>query len=116
MAEIQEWADGLEKIRELIGGEFARAEPRNNAVNYIRGLLSDEERKNSWTLSERAGHGTPVGMQRLLSTTDWDPEAVRDALFGYVKKHLGGLLCVSAKLQAVSAMKAGQVGSSFQAK
>lgn len=97
VAEIQEWAQGLEEIRELIGGEFARTEPRNNAVNYIRGLLSDEERKNSWTLSERAGHGTPDGMQRLLSTTDWDPEAVRDALFGYVKKHLGdpeGILAI----------------------
>ncbi|RAX49206.1 IS701 family transposase [Arthrobacter sp. AQ5-05] len=94
---MQEWAEGLEEIRELIGGEFARTEPRNNAVNYIRGLLSDEERKNSWTLSERAGHGTPDGMQRLLSTTDWDPEAVRDALFGYVKKHLGdpeGILAI----------------------
>jgi SRSO17 transposase len=97
VAEIQEWADGLEEIRELIGGEFARTEPRNNAVNYIRGLLSDEERKNSWTLSERAGQGTPDGMQRLLSTTDWDPDKVRDALFGYVKKHLGdpqGILAI----------------------
>ncbi|GAC1503885.1 MAG: IS701 family transposase [Pseudarthrobacter sp.] len=89
MAEIREWAQGLEEIRDLIGGEFARTEPRNNAVNYIRGLLSDEERKNSWTLSERAGQGTPDGMQRLLSTTDWDPDAVRDAMVGYVKKHLG---------------------------
>ncbi len=55
----------------------------------MRGLLSDEERKNSWTLSERAGHGTPDGMQRLLSTTDWDPDAVRDDLFTYVNRHLG---------------------------
>ena len=97
VAEIQEWADGLCEIGDLIGGEFARTEPRNNAVSYIRGLLSDEERKNSWTLSERAGQGTPDGMQRLLSTTDWDPDAVRDALFGYVKKHLGdskGILAI----------------------
>ena len=97
VAEIRDWADGLGEIRELIGGEFARAEPRNNAIGYIRGLLSEEERKNSWTLSERAGHGTPDGMQRLLSTTDWDPDAVRDALFGYVKRHLGdpgGILAI----------------------
>ena len=97
VAEIQEWAQGLEEIRELIGDDFARTEPRNNAVSYIRGLLSDEERKNSWTLSERAGQGTPDGMQRLLSTTDWDPDKVRDALFGYVKKHLGdrkGILAI----------------------
>lgn len=28
-------------------------------------------------------------MQRLLSTTDWDPDAVRDDLFSYVNRHLG---------------------------
>lgn len=97
VAEIREWAQGLDEIRELIGGQFARTEPRNNAIGYIEGLLSDEERKNSWTLSERAGHGTPDGMQRLLSTTDWDPDAVRDALTGYVIKHLGdreGILAI----------------------
>ena len=42
VAEIREWAQGLEEIRGLIGDEFARSEPRNNAVSYIRGLLSDE--------------------------------------------------------------------------
>lgn len=71
VANVQEWADGLEEIEELIGARFARSEPRRNAVSYLRGLLSAEERKNSWTLSERAGQGTPAGMQRLLSTTDW---------------------------------------------
>lgn len=48
-------------------------------------------------MSERAGHGTPDGMQRLLSTTDWDPDAVRDLLTGYVIKHLGepeGILAI----------------------
>ena len=56
---------------------------------YIRGLLSAEERKNSWTLSEQAGDATPNGMQRLLSTTDWDPDLVRDDLQRYVVGHLG---------------------------
>lgn len=97
VAEIREWADGLDEIRDLIDDQFARTEPRNNAIGYIQGLLSDEERKNSWTLSERAGQSTPDGMQRLLSTTDWDPDAVRDALIGYVAKHLGdpaGILAI----------------------
>lgn len=97
VAQIHEWAHGLDEIRELIGGQFARTEPRNNAIGYIQGLLSDEERKNSWTLSERVGQSTPDGMQRLLSTTDWDPDAVRDALIGYVDKHLGdpaGILAI----------------------
>ena len=89
VAEVQEWSDGLEEIAALIGPRFARSEPRRNAVAYVRGLLSDEERKNSWTLSERAGHVTPDGMQRLLSTTDWDPDALRDDLRSYVARHLG---------------------------
>jgi SRSO17 transposase len=58
-------------------------------VEYVRGLLSEEERKNSWTLSERAGHRVPDRMQRLLSTTDWDPDALRNDLRSYVVEKLG---------------------------
>jgi len=57
VAEVQEWADGLAELRSLIGWCFARSEPREHAIAYVRGLLSAEERKNSWTLSERAGNG-----------------------------------------------------------
>jgi len=81
--------DGLAELSALIGQRFARSEPREHAVAYIQGLLSAEERKNSWTLSERAGDATPDGMQRLLSTTDWDPDLVRDDLQRYVVRHLG---------------------------
>ena len=80
MAEVQVWADGLAELGALIGGRFARSEPRERVMEYLRGLLSDEERKNSWTLSERAGDATPDGMQRLLSTSDWDPDLVRDGV------------------------------------
>src|SRR5664280_3683592 len=89
VAQVQEWADGLAELSSLIGRRFARSEPREHAMAYIRGLLSAEERKNSWTLSEQAGDATPNGMQRLLSTTDWDPDLVRDDLQRYVVAHLG---------------------------
>ena len=90
VAEVREWADGLEEIRELIGPRFSRSEPWENTVDYLRGLLSGAERnKNSWTLSEQAGQAVPDRMQRLLSTTDWDPDAVRDDLRSYVVTHLG---------------------------
>lgn len=89
MARVQEWADGLADLDALIGARFARSEPRDHAIAYLRGLLSSEERKNSWTLSERAGDATPDGMQRLLSTTDWDPDLVRDDLQRYVVGQLG---------------------------
>src|SRR5580765_1885203 len=89
VAQVQEWADGLAELSALIGRRFARSEPREHAVAYIQGLLSAEERKNSWTLSERAGDATPNGMQRLLSTSDWDPDLVRDDLQRYVVRYLG---------------------------
>jgi SRSO17 transposase len=89
VAEVQQWAEGLDEVGELIGGRFARAEPRANAMAYLRGLLSPVERKNSWTLSEQAGQKTPDAMQRLLSTTDWDPDALRDDLRAYVVSTLG---------------------------
>src|SRR5258705_13160936 len=34
---------------------FARSEPRERMLAYVRGLLAPLEKKNSWTLSERAG-------------------------------------------------------------
>ncbi|WP_420855162.1 IS701 family transposase [Rhodococcus koreensis] len=88
VAEVRVWAEGLAEIDALIGHRFARSEPRKHAVEYVRGLLSGEERKNSWTLSERAGDRLPDGMQRLLSTADWDPDAVRDDVRDYAVDHL----------------------------
>lgn len=95
VARVQDWVDGLAELDALIGGRFARSEPRGHAIAYVRGLLSGAERKNSWTLSEQAGDATPDGMQRLLSTADWDPDLVRDDLRSYVVEHLaepGGVL------------------------
>jgi hypothetical protein len=46
-------------------------------------------RKNGWQLAEHAGERTPDGMQRLLSTADWDPDLVRDDLRADVVEHLG---------------------------
>jgi SRSO17 transposase len=89
VAEVVGWAGGLEKVLERIGPRFARAEPRARAGVYLRGLLSPVERKNGWTLAEQAGDATPDAMQRLLNHADWDADAVRDDLRGYVVEHLG---------------------------
>jgi SRSO17 transposase len=55
---------------------------------YVRGLLAPLEKKNSWTLAERAGEAVPDGMQRLLMSADWDADAVRDDVRDYVVEHL----------------------------
>jgi SRSO17 transposase len=89
VAEVEDWAVGLEKVLERIGPRFARAEPRARAGVYVRGLLSAAERKNGWTLAEQAGDATPDAMQRLLNHADWDADKVRDDLRDYVMGHLG---------------------------
>jgi hypothetical protein len=38
---------------------FARAEPRQRALAYRRGLLSPAERKHSWPLAAVSGAATP---------------------------------------------------------
>ena len=87
--EVQGWAAGLGALHAQIAGRFARAEPRRRVLAYLRGLLGNVGRKNSWQLAEHAGERTPDGMQRLLATADWDPDLVRDDLRAYVVEHLG---------------------------
>ena len=88
MAEVEAWAAGLAELHARIAPRFARAEPRERVLAYVRGLLAPLEKKNSWTLAERAGEAIPDGMQRLLMSADWDADAVRDDVRDYVVEHL----------------------------
>jgi SRSO17 transposase len=89
VADVDEWAAGLEVLHARIAPRFARSEPRERVLAYVRGLLAPLERKNSWTLAEQAGEAIPDGMQRLLADADWDADAVRDDVRDYVVEHLG---------------------------
>jgi SRSO17 transposase len=88
-AQIQGWADEFAIVAERLGPHFARSEPRQRAVQYVRGLLSDTERKNGWQLAEHLGDPTPDGVQHLLARARWDADAVRDELLRYVGAALG---------------------------
>jgi SRSO17 transposase len=90
VSEVEAWAAGLAKMHARIAPRFARAEPRERVLAYVRGLLAPLERKNSWTLAESAGEPVPDGMQRLLAAADWDADAVRDDVRDYVVEHLAG--------------------------
>jgi SRSO17 transposase len=79
----------LDDIERRLAPYFERAEPRQRAMAYLRGLLSPAERKNSWQLAEVSGDATPYAFQHLLRRARWDPEAVREELRGYVVQHLG---------------------------
>ena len=88
-AQVSTWADEVTAVGARIGSRFARSEPRRRALAYLRGLLSDAERKNGWQLAEHLGDPTPDGVQHLLARADWDADAVRDDLIRYVAEHLG---------------------------
>jgi SRSO17 transposase len=79
----------LERVHERIGGRFWRSEPRARVREYVSGLVAGLERKNGWTLAERAGEVSPDGMQRLLRRADWDVDGVRDDVRDYVIERLG---------------------------
>jgi SRSO17 transposase len=87
-AEVAAWAAGLAALHARIASHFVRAEPRQRALAYLQALLSPIERKNGWQIAEQAGEASPDGMQRLLATSDWDAEQVRDDLRRYVLEHL----------------------------
>jgi len=95
--DVHDWAEELDAVGARLGRFFTRSEPRRRAVAYLRGLLSDAERKNSWQLAAKAGDPTPYGVQHLLGRADWDAGRVRDDLIAYVGEHLGdprGILIV----------------------
>ena len=85
---VRSWTEELEAVDECLSEHFARSEVRERAQDYLRGLLSETERKNSWQLAEVAGNATPYGIQHLLGRANWDAEAVRDELREYVSEHL----------------------------
>src|SRR5437588_6151622 len=87
--QVNQWADEVAAVGQRLGRHFGRSEPRRRALGYVRGLLSDTERKNGWQMAEHLGEATPDGVQHLLARAAWDADAVRDDLSRYVAEHLG---------------------------
>ncbi len=119
--DLRRWADHLEEVQARLAPYFARVEPRQRALAYLRGLLSITERKNGWQLAELAGEATPDGMQRLLNTAHWDADQVRDDLQAYILTHLAdpeavlvvdetGFVKKGTKSAGVAAQYSGTVG------
>ena len=88
-ATLRDWAGELETVSKRLARHFPRVEPRQRALGYLRGLLSDVERKNGWQMAERLGDANPFAVQHLLGRAVWDADAVRDELVGYVVESLG---------------------------
>ncbi|MFF3959475.1 IS701 family transposase [Streptomyces sp. NPDC001890] len=89
MAEVDCWAVELDSAFVRVAGRFGRADLRWRMRDYVRGLLGRATRKNGWQLAEWAGHRTPDGFQRLLNSSVWDVDALRDDVRDYVAERLG---------------------------
>jgi SRSO17 transposase len=87
---VGSWTEELEAVGDHLSAHFARSEVRQRGREYLRGLLSGAERKNSWQLAEVAGNATPYGIQHLLGRANWDADAVRDDAREYLIEHLAG--------------------------
>src|SRR5512139_1573332 len=85
---VRHWDTSLRALHGRIAPCFRRAEPRQRALGYLRGLLSAVERKNGWQMAEQLGERTPDGVQRLLNAATWDAETVREDLRAYVVEQL----------------------------
>lgn len=82
--ELDEWQEAFEQFHARFADLFERSESREQAKKYLRGLLAQAERKNSWQVAEVVGDAIPDRMQRLLYRVPWDADAARDRLQQFV--------------------------------
>jgi SRSO17 transposase len=90
------WSESFNEMFAQVAGVFGNVSVRRHGRAYLLGLLSHQERKNSWWLAEFAGDASPDGMQRLLNFSPWGEDACRDALRSYVTRNLGDPAAVLA--------------------
>ena len=89
LSELNEWTHDFEAFHGRFAPFFGRRESREQAVKYLHGLISPVERKNGWQLAEAIGDKTPDATQRLLYSTQWDADVVRDELQRFVIEQFG---------------------------
>ena len=87
--DLAQWGKDFEAFHARFARFFARSEPRQQAVKYVRGLMTALQRKNGWQLAEAVGDETPDKMERLLHRSLWDGDGVRDELQAFVVEHFG---------------------------
>ena len=62
--------------------------PRAHAQTYVRGLLSDVDRKNVESIAYHFGQDR-LGLQGFIGWDDWDDAPLRHTLWSQVGQHLG---------------------------
>ncbi len=68
---------------------FGRTEARERSEQYLRGLLVQQtDRRNAENLAESVAGATPRSLQRFLTESPWEDNAVIDHLQGHVGQRL----------------------------
>jgi SRSO17 transposase len=88
--DVREWGQQRDEVARRIGVRCPRSETRDRVRAYLVGLLGPVQRKDAWQVAEQIGDADPYGVQYLMGRSEWDPDAVRDDLRGYVVAALGG--------------------------
>src|SRR6266566_6441280 len=60
--ELEQWQEEFERFHVRFADLFERSESREQARKYLRGLLTEAERKNSWQVAEAVGDRIPEGI------------------------------------------------------
>jgi SRSO17 transposase len=87
--ELEQWQDEFDAFHARFADLFERSESREQARKYLRGLLTEAQRKNGWQVAEAVGDRIPDRMQRLLYRVPWDADAARDRLQQFVSETFG---------------------------
>lgn len=89
LAKNTDWLESFEDFCEEFAGCFKRVETRQCAAQYMRGLLTEVERKNCWQLAEKMGQADPQKMQRTLYEAQWSADEASQKARAVVKQRLG---------------------------
>src|SRR5438552_4462296 len=87
--ELEAWQEEFEQFHARFDDLCERSESREQAKKYLRGLLAQADRKNSWQVAEAVGDRIPDRVQRVLYGGPWDADAAGDRLQRFVIETIG---------------------------
>ncbi len=87
-ATLELWTSSLRDVKGRIRPLFLQERMAQSADLFLDALLGPERRKTGWMRAEAAGDPGPWRQQALLGRAQWDADALRDVVRGYVLETL----------------------------
>jgi SRSO17 transposase len=83
------WEQDFTNFHARFADLFARPEPREQALKYMRALMSPLSRRNGWQMAQALGDITPDRMERLVYKAVWDADQAQQRLLSYQIEQMG---------------------------